>query len=361
MDRFSTLAARIALLTAAAPAIASASLRAQLVTPQPARQLAAFAPLVGTWKGSGVMRQDPARPGARWSSHTSYRWVLGGHFLREDARVEIDGAPAAVQFTAFYGYDRETRRLMSYTVDSLGALEAVEVHWVDDNTMVTASGRVEAGIPAINRWVTRLQGTRMSLTGHTAVGAGDFFARVEGTATRTSKDAEPVHLAEDGPVPATAGTTARMQPLESLCGDYGFTGWTVPAPGQARVAIRGAESVRPVFGGAILRFRQREEATRERPGRRERESYLAWDGQDACYRMVTLTDAGTVEVAACRAAGASKLILTSARTQGGQPAVARGVVELDDEGAMTGIQVDRILSDGVLERVLELHHEKEKS
>ena len=52
--------------------------------PKPASELSAFKSFLGNWQGSGTVTMVPGAPPMTWTCKSTWQYVLGGHFLREE-------------------------------------------------------------------------------------------------------------------------------------------------------------------------------------------------------------------------------------------------------------------------------------
>ena len=71
----------------------------------------------------------------------------------------------------------------------------------------------------------------------------------------------------------------------------------------------------------------------------------AWNAHKNCYDIIWLSNLGEGGLAECRRSGKNKLILTSSRQTMGQPMVERTIVDLADDGTVTGIVTTSITAD----------------
>jgi len=79
--------------------IASVGLAAGTIAqepPGPPKELDKFSRLLGSWSGSGTAKESPGGAATPWSGKIRTENVLGGHFVREDSRIEV-GMPAVCQ------------------------------------------------------------------------------------------------------------------------------------------------------------------------------------------------------------------------------------------------------------------------
>ncbi len=123
-----------------------------------ATQLKKLEPLVGDWQISGTLKPTPDEEEIPFIGRVSSRWVLGGHFYRDEWTLDLgEGAPkmAGISFT---GWDNETQRYVSFQVFNDGDLASVETFIPDDDTILTARTRLREGQLVVERTVTKLLG-----------------------------------------------------------------------------------------------------------------------------------------------------------------------------------------------------------
>ncbi len=96
--------------------------------PQPAKELAKLSRLIGHFKGQGTAKHSPDQPASNWTSITHCRKVLGGHFLREDVRIDMgEEKPAPLMFRTFYGVDQNNKRFTYQSIGNMGHAEKGEL------------------------------------------------------------------------------------------------------------------------------------------------------------------------------------------------------------------------------------------
>lgn len=308
---------------------------AQDMDMSPAKQLQKYAPMAGTWEGTGTVLNNPGGDVDNWTSKSSARWVLNGHFLREDLRIEFDSMPNPLEFTNLYGWDRENQRHVMIEVSNLGTAKIKDVYWMPDGKMVTADTTMMMGIPIVDRWVTEIGDGEISFTCHEAHGAGPFFELVTGTAKRTTNKHTAVALLDAAFAPQVVGPRAqKMSKLMPLSGDYTMKGWIEMAPGTPKMKISGVESVRPIYDGSLLEVVMQGDPTEATGGfGYEGLAWYSWDDRDGCYKMTYANNMGELSEQNCRQVS-DKLIFTHEGLHMGQPTASRGVLTLTDDGSL---------------------------
>ncbi len=313
--------------------------------PKPAQELGAFKKLIGHWQGSGTTTMAPGAPPGKWTSKSTFQFVLDGHFLREDVRVDFEGgAMPTMLFRSYYGWDRNNKQLVSYTIGSTGDLEiSSSVTWPDANTLIILCTIVKDGEPIIQRSVMTFSGDEYTLKMQTARGASDLQTWGEGKIKRaesgyTISDEE----LKQGMVAASEG----MQKLHSICGSYTMKGEMVPAPGAPTMTITSKETIQPCFNGSVLQFWVKGDPM---PGdttgfRYEGLAFLVWDAHKECYNEVYLNNMGESSIVELRWIGEKSLVSTRSGVQYGLPTVSRATLELNDAGAIQKVSMDSMNS-----------------
>ena len=132
--KLSTLSVLSSLILAAAPAVAQAP------DTSPAKEVKKFEKLIGTWEGTGTVTHGPGIPTEKWTSRSSCKWALSGHFVREDVRIEVPSQTNPLEFINLYGWDRENERYVQIEINNMGVGRLNEVHFTDNGKMITVTG-----------------------------------------------------------------------------------------------------------------------------------------------------------------------------------------------------------------------------
>jgi hypothetical protein len=341
-------------LTPLALAVAFAPPLAAQGTAQPPPELQKYASLVGTWHGTGTALQG-AGAASKWTSYESYRWVLGGQFLRQDSRIELEGQDVPLQFTSFYGFDRERQRWVVLAMSNGGTIDLAEVFWDADGAMITAHVKPLGAVVQVDRWVTTVKRDMLTTVGWQASGAGAFAEYVKGTAKRTDKKPVDVRLLDTSFATAeVADKKSRMQRIVGMRGIYGFAGSMSRTPGRDMVACSGTVSAAPIFDGTVLQIETSYDVTPEMPAPAyESLAWIAWDAHDRCYETAWITSTGECGVADTSLLGDRVLVTMRAGRRHEQPIAARHVIELDEGGRMARTYADAMLADAPPARVVE--------
>ena len=325
----------------------------------PAPELKKLNRLVGTWKNAGTLAPGPDATPMPWTSTTTNRWVLGGHFLRERTLIEGDGIPGSLQFVNYIGWNKTRGTMMNYSVSNTGEIAVAPIHWTDDNTMVTAATTAVQGQLQVDRWVTKLGTDTIEFVGMQAKGDGDFFVHVEGTGELTSRQPKKIETTDASFMADLTETPEKMTRFAGIAGEYQMKGWMVFMPGMPKMEISGSETVSPMFGKTIIRFLMKGDPIEMSPVLYEHEGYLAWDEAMGCYRTLFFNNMGEVAIDECHMAGDRRLIMTNATPKNGQPTVARHVMEFDGDGAITKFWTHTIIADATPSKVFEADYEKQ--
>lgn len=318
----------LTLALCAAPALAQ-----DFEVPAPAEQLRKLDRLVGTWEGEGTSKMMPGMPASKWTSTTTSQWILGGHFLRTDNKISVEGMPGQMHFVEFLGWDRENGRFMAYTTGNMGEVSSSEVIWTTPNTMVYSKTGFQMGNFFVERWVTKLGDGEMSYWGDQGQSHDDFFRYVDGKSTRTSETVSDTAIEDAGFMPMMQ-PSKHVKELRDMCGTYKLTA-TVEMPGTPKTEISSTDSVEMIFGGGIIQFHMQGDphpAFADAPY--EGYGYLGWSDHEDAYMTIWLNNMGEASVVKGWMMDDS-LVMTWAQKHMGMPASMRHVIELDDDGKMT--------------------------
>ena len=298
---------------------------------KPAQQVQKFAPLVGTWEGSGIVRHEPGGPEETWKAKSSARWVLGGHFLREDVGIRMPSMPTPLEFCHLYGWDRENERYVVIDVSNLGIARINEVHWTPGGKMVTAKQSIMQGMLIVERTVTEFSDDKVSFVLHEAIGDGDFFEHVRGEMKRTNEKPTEVDVVDAAFSPEIVATAQkRLSRFGPCVGRYKMKGWFIPTPGAAKQDFSGSETIRAIFDGSVIEMISKGDPM---PGMPDYAGigWITWDDHAKCYKMTYANNMGEVVAQECRFIG-DQLVVTSAALYQGEPTCMRGVIEIGDQG-----------------------------
>ncbi|MCA8941787.1 MAG: DUF1579 family protein [Planctomycetes bacterium] len=332
----------------AAVAVVAPSLTAQMPELEPPEQLHKFDRLIGAWDGAGKVCHVPGEPAGDWTSKSVVEPILGGMFLRDSSVISFPDQPQTLQFVTLYGYDRENQKYMQWSVSNMGEVTASEIHWIDDDTFVTAEIGVSDHTPHVDRWVTHLGDDEHTTKGETAGGAGSFFVHVDGTMKRakamdavTRKDAS-FYVPGAGP---------EMKRLNRMAGTYDVKG-TMFLPDGSETEIEGVQTMRPFYSGLVL-----ESYTSGRPGNYEAWSWIGWNAHEHRYEMVYANSMGEAGHHPMYWVDDDLVALFAGRSMG-QPTVRRSASSFDENGAVNKSWTHVIVGTGEPARVFEANYAK---
>lgn len=309
----------------------TATVTAQEVPP-PAKELARLDRLTGTWVGSGMAWGSPDGDQVMlWTSKSTARKVMGGHFLRQDTLIEL-GEPlsAKLAFISFTGWDAAENRYVTYEFGNEGELATHELVWLSDDTTLTIAPKFREGRHHIDRWVNKTSGDTMTMTGDTAIEGGAFFPHVRGTAKRVA-DAEPVSL--DGVGAIMTGPSKEMTRLARCAGHYGIAGTYRMSPDQEPMPFEGTETVNSIFGGTVVEFLPRGEGY-------EGYGAMAWDARRNRYVTFGANNSGEAHWSEGWWSDDNTMVLTCSAIMMGQPTLMRQVMVLNDKGHLAKMSAD---------------------
>lgn len=299
---------------------------AQQGMPEPAPELKKFAPMVGSWAGSGTASMGPGAP-TKWTARGSYGWCLDGQFLQEDFEITFEGMSMPMVFRAYYGWDREHGRYVSAIANNAGVAELHEVYWLADGTMMQMMRQHQAGLPYAERTHARVVGEAMQTTIDVLMPEQASTQVVEGTLTRTDTAYTVDWKAKgwQGAMPAP-----ELQQLLRSAGDYDVTGAVVMGPGLPEAKITGTDAFRGVFGDTL--FHGSTIGSMEgTPGTYRGEVFWSFDAVRKCLHAVYVSNMGEVMAMDGWWVG-DQLVSSFAGTMGGTPLVQQMVMSFDDEG-----------------------------
>ncbi len=237
----------------------------------PATQLKKLEPLIGNWQVSGTLKPTADGEDIPWTAQQSYRWVLRGHFLKEEMIVNLGDAMPAFASISFTGWDDETQGYVSFQVSNDGELASVETFVPDDDTILTARTRLREGQLVVERGVTKLGDGTYRFETQAAIGDGPFFTLLQGSARRTAAAGSALAVEASA---SMAPPAPEMAVLGTMSGEYRFGPPEVENPW-------GTATVRLIFGGTV-QVHQFRTILR----------YTAWSPADNCYNAIMLVGNG---------------------------------------------------------------------
>ena len=324
---------------------------AQEGAPPVAKEMARFKPLIGNWEGSGTVRPAPGAPEMPWTSVSTTESVLGGHFVMDHMKIDVEGMPVPIIFNSVSGWDPVREQYVSFETSNMGGAGESTMHFAG-NKVISASSGIEDGAVVADIWVTEFEGDAVRFTGHRSIEGGPLFVFVEGTQQR------------GGPGfsvgPETASTTMappieQMSPLAALAGTWDLEGKWKPRGGAEAIAISGRETTEPILGGHALRSH-----TTGQGGGVDYEGFgfMAWCPAENCIMSVGYDNMGEYHKAKCWVEG-DHLVAVSAGAYQGRPTASRGMMKLSPDvltwkgHAMAGAEEPFLSFEGVWTRAEE--------
>lgn len=317
-------------LTTTLSVLCTLSLATAQAPAAPAKELAKLEAMIGHWEGSGTAVMAKGAPAMEWTSRSMIRKVMDGHFLREDVVIDFGPAlPAVLEFTSFYGWDRDSKSYQQISVGNTGMIVKQPMYLMPDGSFVTAGTEVQEGVPVNSRWVAKYNkdGTG-SMYSHQCNGGGEFYEHVVGTSKRV--DAVEASMRSGGSfmVPPPGD---EMQRLNRMAGTYDVKGKMLADPSQPMMDIWGTNTATPIFGGTVL-----EMTTVGNPGNYKAWTAIAWNGNTGEYDQVYVNSMGEIGMAKGNWVGDDFVITMSSRIEG-QPAAMRGISHCDAKGRVTSV------------------------
>ena len=311
--------------------------------PQPAKELAKLSRLIGHFKGEGTVKNSPDLPASKWTSITHCRKVLGGHFLREDVRIDTgEETPAPLMFRTFYGVDSNNKRFMHYSIGNMGNATKGELTWSDDDTLISANSMVQDGKRVIERWTTSFTDDGYTVVGHKAVDGGDFFVCVQGSMKRVSgKPEAKIMEASDAYMVKAAGEMAKLKPM---VGKYRFAGEMCVMPSMPMQPISGTSNCDFIFSGTILETTIHGDPAEGSPVKYEGWCAMAWNARDKCYVSISVSNMGEACMERAHWQSKTELLFTGARPYyGGIPSVHAGVMKCTADGNLASYSANSVI------------------
>ena len=307
--------------------------------PAPATQLQKLEPLVGDWLGSGTIKSTPDGGDLAVTATESARWVLGGHYLRQETIVDLGEAIPSIAIMTFTGWDNETQRHVSFQVGNDGSLGSVETLIPDDETILSARIRIGEGQLVVERGVTRLGDGTYRFATQTAIGDGPFFTIVQGTARRTAAAGNALAVEASA---SMAPPAAEVAVLGKMSGEYRLQTRMTLAPGAPEIEATGTLAVRLIFGGTVQEMHQFLEFGADVPAI-ESFRYTAWNPADNCYDVIVITSmGGGPYTAQLRQVDDRTFVDGGIIVNAGQPTFVRLVLTCDAQGSITRWDIDTL-------------------
>ena len=318
-----------ALLSLVSLSLLAATATSQDAPPKPAPELARLKAFEGHWEGSGTAMMGPGTEPTKWTSKSTYQWALSGFFLQADSSIQFEGGGPALRFREYLGWDGENKRYVDVSVSNSGEGVVSTLMFPSDDTMVSMTRYLRDGKTQIERAFVKFAKDEQRMTLSFLNEAGPSVDAIIGTFKRVQKTTptglEAVHGM--GPAPAAMGTIAKM------AGEYDFVGEMTMMPGTPAMKIKGRDSVRSLFEGAIVQVVTHGEPVGPFPAY-EAHAYYAWNPCDKCYDIVMVSNMGEAGTMQTRLEG-DKLVGVFAGLSMGKNSAAHMVMSLDKDGRPT--------------------------
>jgi hypothetical protein len=328
--------------------------------PGPAPELARLKAFEGSWRASGTVRFQADAPETRWTSKGTAKWVLGGHFLEEQLRVDFapDSNLPPLVFRSFYGFDRERRRYAVATASNLGMLELKDAFWVGEDAFVIQSLTIEDGVPALNRETLKPAKEGYEFTIESARGAGPLVVLVKGSSRRADEGYQ-IGAADYGSFFGPPGRERgrEMEKFKDAAGAYRVKGTFVMAPGAEPFPIAARETVHSYFQGSVFGHHVAGDPVPDFP-RFEGWGFIAWDEANGRYSQVWIDNMGNFGRSNAFWTEDRRLVATTEMLHMGQPMVERSIIDYGEDGKLKRVVSDRITSTHQPERVFEAEYSK---
>ncbi|MBL8749269.1 MAG: DUF1579 family protein [Planctomycetes bacterium] len=309
--------------------------------PGPAPQLKKLEPLVGNWHGTGTATFGPGAPPTKWSARGTFRKALGDFWIREDFRIDFEGSPAPLVMRHYWGWDRENGQYVAVSAANTGVVHIEDVTVLPDGTLLQMTRLHQNGAPFAQRSTLKVVGDELVHTVDMLMAQGPSLSIVDG---RFARGGDGFDGAWDTAAFDSTVVGESITRLGKCAGEYELTGEVVPAPGAPVMKIRGTDTFRPVFGGAVMHGSTVGNAEGV-PGQYEGEVFWAWDEGKKCLVGAYVSSFGEFSTMDAWFAKDGALLSTSHGTMRGEPMVQRMVMQMDAEGRPKSVLSHVILGD----------------
>ncbi|HLQ39240.1 MAG TPA: DUF1579 family protein [Planctomycetota bacterium] len=330
---------RTAFVLSTLAALCAVPVLAQQGPPSPAPELGKLKMFEGSWEGSGTATMAPGQPPTKWTSQSTCQWVMGGFFLQEDLTIQFDGGMPPLQFREYTGWDAENHRYASVVVSNKGEGELATLTFPADDTLVSLTRGIHDGKPYAKREVTKFTKDAATFTITMLPDQGPAVDIVTGDLKRIAK-AKPAALEA-----ALAMATAQPQiaRIARTAGEYEVTGEMTMMPGTPALKIHGRDSLRTLFGGAVLQQVTHGDPTGAFPAY-ESHCYFTWNPADACYDALFVSNMGEIGSMQARFEG-DALVGTTSGLSMGKSSAMRSIWNLDKDGRLTKVVCHACMGD----------------
>lgn len=292
----------------------------------PAEELKRYEPMLGNWEGSGGGNSAPGVP-MKWTSKSTMKKILGGHFIQDDTQIEVEGFGTLVMRTV-YGWDAARKRHFALNVSNLGSPSEGTIFWAGDKRIVQSHTTKGYEGVVSERWITDIEADKIRFVGTKSVDGGKPFIHVEGSITRGGEGFDADKAKAEAAMPATP----HMKRMKVFAGMWKSTGhWNDPESGAA-TEMTGESTMQPAFGGHVLYGHGTMEMNMgEAPMTVASRSYGYWSDKHQAYRWVGMNSMGMYHGSSGYEAGAHRTVWMSSGIFMGKPMVGRLVIEEDGD------------------------------
>ena len=288
----------------------------------PAKQLARYDRLIGSWSGSGESFMEAGGEPIPWTSVSVVSRVMSGHYLRDLTRIQLPMGTLA--FITHTGWDAEAGSYAQFGISNIGQISRTTPHWIDENTVRTIEVTMEMDQQVVERWTTRIGKGEYSVLGERAVGGAEFFTHVKGTMHLMKTPPKGDLLGEVGAFMVSPST--EITRLNRMAGSYEVSGKFKMSRTMPAMEFSGNEIIKPLFGGMLLSFDV------EGSGGYKAFAAIGWDAGTHRYKSLHLDNMSGGMISGLWWNDDTHLVGYGLLTMGHQPVFNRMVLVLDDKG-----------------------------
>ncbi|MHC5063131.1 MAG: DUF1579 family protein [Planctomycetota bacterium] len=306
----------------------------------PAKEQARFHKLIGHWQGTGEFRLAPGAPASEWTTVSTARSILGGHFVQEDVSIDFgEYAPNPFILRNYYGYDKESKKWMMHSFDNMGGSTVSEVLWEDDK-MLMGKSTTELGQLLIEHSVRTLEDDSYTLEIRRAVGSGESFVHSFGMFER--QEVADASFSKD--MPAFMPPAEQMSKLNNWVGSFRMEGWMIMSPDMPKMDIKATETMGMIFGGTALEIELVGDPI-PGVGGYEGRGVILWSALDQCYKNIVIDSSGKATMMNGNWVG-DDFVVGIGKTEGRIPMAAQTTVKCDADGTPKSVTEYRIAGSG---------------
>ena len=328
------------LTTALSLLLASAVCSAQSF--EPPKELGKFAVMLGNWEGTGTAMMSPEGPEGQWTSRSTVKKIMDGHFIQEDVRIDLGPqVPVPLVFRSIYAFDSGTKRVKYFSMGNMGFDGAGTAYWTDDGKFVMSSSKMQEGAPVTNHWVVTFSKDKHTFKGQQSYAGGAFYTHVQGTNKKGGKG----FSADDSGGLALIPRSAETQKLKVFMGQWKFKGKMSPLPGAPSMSISGNDEIKFILGGQALFGVAKGDPIEGFPKSYRGNWYMVWDAERKCYRSFSVENFGQFHGQRAYFHGDRKLIFVGTAMYEGQPTVGRMMMGWSADGKSMELVQHRLMGD----------------